>query len=149
MAAEDFMTDFHPQQFRHVIDIQVRWGDLDALGHVNNAVYLTFMENARVRYMSDLHLWDGETGKIGMIMARAVLDYKAPLLHEDALAYTRISRLGNKSMDFEQLIARKRDGEVVCSGLIVGVVYDYDKLQSVVIPDAWRTTIIANEPALT
>lgn len=134
--------------FRHKIDIQVRWGDLDALSHVNNAVYLTYMENARVRYTADLHLWDGAGEKIGMILARAVLDFKSPLLLEDVLAYTRISRLGNKSLDFEQVIVRKSDGEVVCSGLIVGVVYDYTLLQSAPIPDTWRAIITEYEPAL-
>jgi acyl-CoA thioester hydrolase len=130
------------------MDVQVRWGDLDALGHVNNAVYLTYMETARVRYVSELHLWRGEGSKRGMIVARAALDYKAPLRLEDAVAYTRISRLGNKSLDFEQVIARKSDDEIVCSGVIVGVAYDYTIEQSIRIPDEWRTIITAYEPHL-
>lgn len=134
--------------FRHVIDIQVRWGDLDALGHVNNATYLTYMENARVNYVGGLHLWDATGSKIGMIVARAVLDYKAPLHHEDVLVYTCISRLGTKSLDFEHVIVRKSDTQTVCSGTIVGVVYDYTIQQSTPIPDAWRTILLDYEPAL-
>lgn len=54
--------------FRHCVTIDIRFADLDAMGHVNNAVYLTYMETARLRYALELGLWDGTPKAIGPIM---------------------------------------------------------------------------------
>lgn len=137
--------------FQHGLPIQVRWGDLDAMGHVNNAKYLTYMEQARIHYINDLGLWDGHNTRRGMIMARVELDYKFPLtLAGEVVVYTRTSRLGNKSLDTEQQIVRYLDGEarVAAAAKITLVVYDYDRGQSAPIPDRWREVFIAYEPAL-
>ncbi len=87
-----------PEGFRHQYAIQVRWGDMDALGHVNNAVYLTYLEQARVDYTRrELKLWDGAAGKIGLIMARVEIDFKLPLFAgDDVHVFTRMVRLGQK-----------------------------------------------------
>ena len=135
--------------FRHSTDIQIRWGDMDALGHVNNAVYLTYLEQARVQYMADLRMWDARVSRMGLIMARVVLDYKLPLLATDraATVFSRVSRLGNKSFDMAQIITRQLNGEyeVAASGTITLVVFDYPANQTVLIPDEWRATFIAYE----
>lgn len=137
--------------FRHSITIDIRFGDIDAMGHVNNAKYLTYMETARITYARDLGLWDGGPPRdIAPIMAKATIEYKLPLNLDDQAVevYTRVSRLGNKSYDMEHLIVRKRDGEVAAFGLIVVVAYDYRTGQSTPIPDAWREKLLAYEPAL-
>lgn len=140
-----------PEGYRHATPIEVRWGDLDAMGHVNNAKYLTYMEHARIRYINDIHVWDGQNSRRGMIMARVELDYKFPLtLAGDVVVYTRTSRLGNKSLDTEQQVVRYLDGraEIAAAARIVLVVYDYDNARSMPIPDHWRETLIAFEPGL-
>lgn len=128
-----------PEGFRHHLALQVRWGDMDALGHVNNAKYLTCLEQARLDYAGSL--WQRGTGCVGLIMARAVIDYKMPLVaSDDVHIYTRCSRLGNRSFDTEQQVTRWKDGElqVAAQATITVVVYDYDAQQSVPIPEAWR-----------
>ncbi len=136
--------------FRHSTEIQIRWGDMDALGHVNNAVYLTYLEQARVQYMADLRIWDARVSRLGLIMARVVLDYKLPLLATDRVAtvFSRVSRLGNKSFDMAQIIARQVKGEyeIAASGTITLVVFDYTANQTVLIPDEWRAAFIDYEP---
>jgi acyl-CoA thioester hydrolase len=137
-----------PQGFRHAAPIQVRWGDVDALGHVNNAAYLTYLEQARVTYFQELGLWDGLTGKVGPIMARCEIDYRLPLVAADhVVVYTRCTRLGTRSFDTEQLIARARDGaaEVAAQSKIILVVYDYNALRSTPMPEAWRERLRAYE----
>ncbi len=137
-----------PANFRHATGLQVRWGDMDALGHVNNAVYLTYLEQARITYTRDLNIWEGNTSDLGMIMARVVLDYKLPLTSVDAITvYTRVSRLGTKSYDMEQMIIRQ-DETVVAVATITIVVFDYTTQQSVPIPAAWRARYIDYEPGL-
>jgi acyl-CoA thioester hydrolase len=136
--------------FRHSTEIQIRWGDMDALGHVNNAVYLTYLEQARVQYMADMRMWDARVSRMGLIMARVVLDYKLPLLATDRVAtvFSRVSRLGNKSFDMAQLITRRVNDEyeIAAEGTITLVVFDYPANQSIAIPEEWRAAFKAYEP---
>jgi len=141
-----------PPGFAHSIPIQVRWGDLDAMGHVNNATYLTYLEQARVTYFNDLGLWDGSGGGLGLIMARAEIDYKLPIQGRDQVTvFTRCTRLGTRSFDTEQIIARiddERAWTTAAAARIVIVVYDYANGQSAPIPDAWRARLIEHNPGL-
>lgn len=138
------MTELSYPGFRHACHLQVRWADLDALGHVNNATYLTYLEQARIEFFHSLSLWDGKPDKLGLIMARAVVDYKLPLNAEDNVTvYTRVARLGGKSFDTEQHVVCQRGGEfaVAAVAIITIVVYDYPAGQSAAIPDAWRASL--------
>jgi acyl-CoA thioester hydrolase len=141
-----------PDGFRHMINIDIRFSDLDAMGHVNNATYMTYMETGRIQYFRDLGLWDGLPRLIGPIMAKATVDYKSPLDLDDGgvEVCTRCVHLGNKSYEMEHRIMRYRAGlpEVAAHGLIVLVAFDYPTGQSVVLPDSWRTAITAYEPLL-
>ncbi|MDZ4768555.1 MAG: thioesterase family protein [Chloroflexota bacterium] len=139
--------------FRHAAPIQIRWGDLDALGHVNNANYLTYLEQARISYFTSLALWDGSAGTVGPIMARCEIDYRMPLRADDTvIVYTRCVRLGTRSFDTEQVIARatvrpagKTEIEVAAQSKIVLVVYDYTALRSTPMPEMWREQLRAFE----
>lgn len=138
-----------PEGFRHHLPIQVRWGDMDALGHVNNAVYLTYLEQARVDQLRrELGLWDGQTGQIGVILARVEIDFKLPLFAgDDVHVFSRVTRLGNRSMELEQLIARLTDAryEIAARALVTTVIFDYVRNQSTPIPAEWRALIKAYE----
>lgn len=129
--------------YRHQTPVTIRYGDLDTLGHVNNARFLTYLEQARVHYYIDLGLWDGQRSTKGVIVARISIDYKLPLLMEDreAIVWSRCSRLGNKSMDIESVVQRKRDGAAAALGVVVLVAFDYETDQTIVIPDEWRRRI--------
>ncbi len=147
MSSLNYSTD----GYRHCLTIDIRFGDMDAMGHVNNAKYLTYMETARLNYARDLSLWTSwPPGDIGPIMAKVTLEYKLPLNLADRAVdvYTRVIRLGNKSYDMEHLIVRKHDGMVAAYGLVVLVVYDYRNGQSAAIPETWREKIVAYEPGL-
>ena len=132
------MADFH---FHHLIE--VRYGDLDPQGHVNNAKYLTYIEQGRVFYWKQLKLWEGGSFMdIGVILADVQLTFKKAIQFGDPVRVgVRISRLGNKSMDCEYSIEDARDASVFATGTSVLVAYDYHNLRSVAIPEEWRKTI--------
>lgn len=135
-----------PDGFRHHLAVQVRWGDMDAFGHVNNAVYLTYLEMARIDYATSL--WQRSLEN-GLIIARVAIDFKLPLfVGDDVHVFTRVSRLGGRSFDTEQWIMRRKDGqlELAAQATVTIVVYDYTSSQSVPIPDAWRARIKQYEP---
>jgi acyl-CoA thioester hydrolase len=130
------------QHFKHKVPIQLRFKDVDKMGHVNNANYLTYIELARVRYFEDVVGFDGKwSEQQGIILARVEVDYKQPVfLHDSIAVYTRCSRLGNKSFDLSWIIAREKQGreEIVAQGLAVLVCFDYVKNETIEIPATQR-----------
>ncbi len=138
-----------PAGFRHHYPLQVRWSDMDALGHVNNARFLTYLEQARIHYVRDLKLWEGKPDKLGLIIAKVVIDFKLPLFAtDDVHVFTRTVRLGRRSLETEQWVARLGDDqlEIAAQARITIVVYDYAANQSTPIPEAWRALMRAYEP---
>ena len=75
------MTDF---RFYH--PIEVRYGDLDPQGHVNNAKYLTYLEQARIAYLRRLGLWESESFlDVGIILADVLVTFRKPILYHDPI----------------------------------------------------------------
>ncbi len=134
--------------FRFSYAIEVRYGDLDAQGHVNNAKFLTFMEAARFKYFERLGMvrkgmnWDD----LGVIIAEVQCTYRAPVTYPETLqVYLRTSEIGNKSFAFEYRLERASDGVLAATGRSVQVAYDYPSEQTMRVPDEWRERIRALE----
>jgi len=130
--------------FRHAFPLQVRWSDMDAFGHVNNARFLTYMEDARFSYITTLGLRDNRPDRPGLILAKIVIDFRQPLFAKDeVILYSRCSRLGGRSFDMEQWITRRKEAEleIVAQATVTVVVYDYAANKSAPIPDEWRTLV--------
>ena len=140
-----------PANFRYSTIIPIRYGDMDTLGHVNNAKYLTYLEQSRISYIRDRGLWDGSLSAQGLIIARIEIDYRAPISMDDvqATVWTRVSRIGTKSFDMTQLVLVERADQTVTAAeaKTVTVVYDYTAAATAPIPDAWRSLITSFEPA--
>lgn len=129
--------------YRFYHSIEVRYGDLDPQGHVNNARHLTYMEQARVAYYKHLGLWQvGSFMDFGIILAEVRVTFLAPIHWGDPLHVgMRISRLGNKSMAAEYLLEDAKVGTRFSTGSAVLVAYDYHQGCTVPIRDEWRKLI--------
>lgn len=138
--------------FRYKMPITVRFADLDVLGHLNNAKYLTYIEQIRIMYVRDVCGWQGQWRTLGMILARTEIDYKLPIAFDDAvIAYVRVSRLGGKSFDMSYILTRQRRDEeenIAAEVKTVMVSYDYERDMTIEIPPTWREQIVAYEPEL-
>jgi acyl-CoA thioester hydrolase len=120
---------------------RVRFRDLDALGHVNNAVFLTYIESARVAFLIDLGAAT-TLEDMAIIVARIEIDFRAPVgFGEEVEIEVRASRFGDKSFDLDYEL--RVDGKIVAEAKSVLVGYDYDKGETVTIPDDWRTRLAA------
>ncbi len=131
-------------EFRFHYPIQVRYGDLDPQGHVNNAKYLTYFEQARVHYLLRLGLFDkGQSfTNIGIILAEVRVTFLAPLQYgTDVRIGMRISRLGNKSMTAEYTLMDAATNKELATGSAVLVGYDYRTNETLPIPEEWRGKI--------
>lgn len=130
-------------QFRFHHPIEVRYGDLDPQGHVNNAKYLTYMEQARVAYIKHLGLWKGGSFlDFGIILADIQITYHAPILFGGTpRVWVRISRLGNKSMRMDYRLDDSNGAGDYATGTSVIVAYNYNDGQTIPIPETWRQVI--------
>jgi acyl-CoA thioester hydrolase len=118
-------------EFPHLLRERVRFRDCDAMGHVNNAVYSTYLEEARI----------GVLGGLGnFILARVEIDFRAELrMGEEVEVRTRCSRIGTKSFDLEHVVSA--DGRVVAEAKSVLVSYDYTTGESVPVPADLRALL--------
>jgi acyl-CoA thioester hydrolase len=132
------MTPFH---FYH--PVEVRYSDLDPQGHLNNAMYLTYFEQARINYIIQLGLWQGGSFlTMSMIVANAQVNFLAPVLFGQKLKVgVRITRLGNKSMHMEYSLIDTETNQELANGSTVLVAYDYPNEKTAPIPAHWRDVI--------
>lgn len=136
------------EKFKHVTRPEIRFVDLDLFGHVNNAHYLTYFEQARVKYFDDIVGWKYALSKQGIILARVEVNYVMPvLLRDEVLVQTRCSRIGNKSFDLDyRLVKVEKEKEVLLAdGISVMVAFDYTLDESIEIPEIWKTEIMRFE----
>ena len=131
-------------QFNFYHPIEVRYGDLDPQGHVNNAKHLTYFEQARVAYTIELGLFtkDQSFMEIGIILADVHITYFEPVYFgQNIKVGVHVSRLGKKSMTWEQNIEDADTDKILAKGEVVLVAYDYREEKTIPIPQDWREKI--------
>jgi len=131
-----------PGEFTHRVELEVRFADTDAMGHVNNAVYLTYCEMARIRYWTDVTdepIAPGHEGAESLILAEARITYRAPVFHgEHVTVETRAVRLGTTSFTLEHRLTAGVPTEpprLVAVSESVLVRYDYKASAPVALAD--------------
>jgi acyl-CoA thioester hydrolase len=141
-----------PGPFPHVVEIAVRFADTDAMGHVNNAKYLTYCEIARIRYWTDvtgMPIALGTEGAESLILAEARITYRAPVFHGEVVTVqSRAARIGRSSFTLEhRLLACVPGGtpRLVAVSESVLVRYDYAASAPVALSDAHVAAIEAFE----
>ena len=128
--------------FRLYCPVTVRPADLDSLGHINNAVYFSYLEMARSFYWSVV-FGSQRQARDDIILARAELDYRAQAGNDhDLRVGIRTSRIGNSSFDFKYQIIQDETDRLIGEGSSVQVMFDYHSNRSVPMPDSVRTSIL-------
>jgi acyl-CoA thioester hydrolase len=126
---------------KHRTSIQIRFKDVDALGHVNNANHVTYFEYARIRYFDDLIGTEIDWENEGMILAHQQVHYKKPIYLKDTIhVKTWFMKSGTTSFELGYEIVRtEKDGsETICAtGTSVQVCYNYRKQQPIPVPQLW------------
>ena len=131
-------------EFKFFHPTEVRYGDLDPQGHVNNANHLTYFEQARIAYMIELELFTKNQSfmEIGVILADVHVAYLAPIYFGERIKVgVHISKLGNKSMTWAQNIVDAKTGKELAKGEVIMVTYDYKEEKTINIPHEWREKI--------
>jgi acyl-CoA thioester hydrolase len=111
----------------------VRFRDTDGMGHVNNAVFSTYLEQARLAWFGT----DEKNPLADVILARTEIDFRSPVRSGEVVEIgVRPVRLGNKSFELEYEL--RANGRVVAEARSVLVGYDYERAESTTIPERWR-----------
>jgi acyl-CoA thioester hydrolase len=136
------------RDFSHHTPLQIRFADIDRLNHVNNAVYHSFFELGRVNYFKDVLQHDINWDNEGFILAHTEINHLLPLyLNDKVHCFTRVTRLGNKSLTIENIVVKESGKDLIVSAAGQGVLVamDYQNNLSVPIPELWRNRIRAFE----
>lgn len=120
--------------------VGVRFRDIDAMGHVNNAVYATYAEQARVDYFDQV--LDRDLSALGSVLATIAIDYRHPIEIDDGplTIVVSVPELGTASIPMNYEV-RSADGRVAAEIESVQVAYDRDAGESRPIPEDWREAI--------
>jgi acyl-CoA thioester hydrolase len=130
--------------FRFVCPQEVMFRDLDVFGHVNNGVYLTYLENARIGYMRDV-LGIESPEDLLVIVAHVNIDFRSRAsLGETLDVGARVSRIGTKSFDMDHEVHHP-DGRLVATASTALVTFDYRGDSTMPVPELWRERIEAYE----
>lgn len=128
--------------------IEVRFADIDAMGHVNNAVYLSYFEQARMAWFAELIGGEWNLERDGIVLARNEIDYIEPVLLSDKVRIeTACIKVGSSSLVVAYEVFRLPAGgqtEHLCSkGQSVLVCFDYQKGAKREVPELWRQRLQA------
>lgn len=122
------------KNYPHLYQHTVTFSELDALGHVNNVVYFTYFENARIAYFFEA-MGANSLRELTLILAQATCSYKTPAHFGEKLVIgTGVTRLGNKSFDLQHRV-ETADGRLVAIGKTVQVFFDYDTGKTIPLPE--------------
>ena len=132
-------------EFRHRTRLEVRLGDLDPFGHVNNAVIATYVEQGRVLYLRDVLGTGVDPVSMPFILARLEIDYLSQVMFSDAVEVgSRVDWIGRTSIGMSHLLVNQ-DGRELARSDAVLVAFDYAIEKPMPVPEAWRAAMVAHE----
>jgi acyl-CoA thioester hydrolase len=133
------------QAFRFWWPVTVRWGDMDAMGHVNNIVYIQYLESARIGYFEGPAGWNGRTEegrRQGPVVVSQTFNYRRQVYYPAELEVgVHCQEIRNRSFLLAYAIFRKGTDELVGDGSSVTVWLDYAANKAVEIPPALRQVL--------
>ena len=127
---------------KHTYPVQLRFSDVDQLGHVNNSVYFSRYDLGKTAYMRDVLGERVDYRRTSMVVANLNANFFAPVFFTDRLAIeTSTVHLGNKSFVLWQRAVCEDSGEVKCECRTVMVAFDVETQLAIPIPQAWKEAI--------
>jgi acyl-CoA thioester hydrolase len=122
--------------------LQPRFADIDSYNHVNNAVYLTYFEEARVTFTRSCGLRSLYTKQCSTILVHADIDYKKPSFLGDVLLIdVGCSGIKNSSFEYKYRIRRESDAALIATGATVQVCFNFELNAPVRVPEEWKSVL--------
>ena len=132
-------------EFRHRTRLEVRLGDLDPFGHVNNAVIATYVEQGRVLYLRDVLGTGVDPVSMPFILAMLKIDYLSQVMFSDMVEVgSRVDWIGRTSIGMSHLLINQEARELARSEAVL-VAFDYDVEKPMPVSGSWRAIMTAHE----
>ncbi|MDE6791758.1 MAG: acyl-CoA thioesterase [Muribaculaceae bacterium] len=129
----------NPDIFRHSTPVQLRFNDVDVLGHVNNTVYFTFYDTGKAHYFTTVKGEQVDWKNVDTVIANVNCAYIAPIFFgEEIEVLTTCLSVSEKSFRLLQMIREKRSGAVKSVCETVMVTFDAKTQTAKPVPDEWR-----------
>ncbi len=142
------MEKINLSEFKHITDISVRFMDIDALQHVNNARYLNYLEEARISYSKQILGLFEKLDEFNVLVARVEIDFMRPILYNSQVKiYTRVPKVGNKSFTFESIICveHKEETQMVSRAVQTLVTFNSKTNKSIPVPEELKKKVLKYE----
>ncbi|MCC6599769.1 MAG: acyl-CoA thioesterase [Crocinitomicaceae bacterium] len=123
---------------------EIRFADIDAMGHINNAVYFSYFEQARIHFFSHLLNTEWNWEKRGVLVAHNEIDYLQPVfLHDSIFIVIQCTHLGTKSFTLSYEVKKKsrKEDELCARGSSVLVCFNHETKQTVPVPEEWKNAL--------
>lgn len=125
----------------HCTPLQIRFSDVDVLGHVNNTVYLAFYDTGKARYFSEITGRNINWKEVDTVIANVDCAFISPIFYgEEIQVYTGVESISEKSFRLLQVIARS-DGQIKSACRTVMVSFDVKDNKAVPLPEMWRRAL--------
>jgi acyl-CoA thioester hydrolase len=129
-------------EFKHTKKIQIRFGDIDLMGHANNGVQLSYLDLARMEYFKKVYGQVIDWNVAALIVAHLEIDYLSPIMLNDKIeVHTKIYKIGNKSVSLHQNIVDSKTGEIKTKTSQVMVAFSAKLGESIKVPETLKIRI--------
>ena len=128
--------------FYHQTPIQIRFNDVDIMGHVNNSVYQNYFDYARMQYFEKVFGYRMDWYDKALVLVKIEIEYFQPVQMYDSIrVLTKVVHLGNKSLRMEQRLVGEQPEDVRCTNRAVLSGFNYIQGKSLELLDIWRESI--------
>jgi len=133
--------------FPVIVQFPIAWGEMDALGHVNNTIYFRYFESARVAYLTKINFIDPAANDgVGSILASTQCDFRKALAYPDTVAIgARVTEIGSDRFSMEYRVVSHRLQKIAAEGKGIIVSYNYREKRKADLPEVIRQNIQAAE----
>lgn len=138
----DDIEELKGLEFNHKVKIQKRFNDVDMLGHVNNAVQLTYFDYGKIEYMNAVKFNFPEENGDFIVNVNVNVDFLEQVFFDDELeVWTKIFKIGHKSLKMIQVLADTKTGHIKTVGRTVMCGFNLKEQKSIEIRDEWKEKV--------
>jgi acyl-CoA thioester hydrolase len=128
--------------FKSILPIQVRFSDVDVMGHVSNTVYQNYYDSGKIHYLEQV-IPDMDFVTLGIVGASIQIDYFKPVfMKTKIMVETRVAEIGTKSLTMEHQLIEENTREILSACRAVMVCYSIKEMKSIPIPENWKKNIL-------
>lgn len=136
------MKDIKHEEFKISLPLQIRFSDIDALGHINNNIYFSYFDLGKVNYLQRIKATAVDWLEVLMVLAHLEIDYYSSVYYKEPIVVeSKIIKLGTKSGTFLQQIRNTATNEIKCRCESIFVSYNPRTQSSTPLPEVWKDAI--------